>query len=59
MTVIEEILSEPIEGTLVATGLRIQTKEGAYHDVLTRQKFIFCVGAIRSALILELSSIGQ
>ncbi|KAL1868809.1 hypothetical protein Plec18167_008114 [Paecilomyces lecythidis] len=56
---VEKVLLEEVEGSIVATGVRLQTKDGQHHEITAKDEVVISGGAINSPQILELSGIGE
>lgn len=52
---VEKIQLDKIhDGSVVATGIQLLSKDGQRHDVLAREEVILSAGALHSSKILEL-----
>jgi choline dehydrogenase-like flavoprotein len=56
---VEKILTRSIDNLVVATGVKVRTKDGELREIFANKEVILSAGAIQSPQILELSGIGQ
>lgn len=56
---VERVLLDKVQdGSCVASGIQVVTKDGQRHDVLAKDEVILSAGALHSPKILELSGVG-